>query len=168
MRPDPPISPPSCRAIGPPRHERWRDRRANKQQGFSLITAIFLLVVLASLMAYMVSLAVVQHSTLARAVQGARAMQAARSGLDYAAYRALQSGICPASETLNFGSDEDALKAFRVTLECSSSTHVEATDTLQFYRITALAESGSYASGGMANPDYVSRRLRLTVSAAPP
>ncbi len=140
----------------------------SKQRGFSLVTAIFLLVVLASLLAYMVSLAVVQHSGLAMAVQGARAMQAARSGLDYAAFRALQSGICPASETLHFASDEQALKAFRVTLECNGSTHVEAGTTLRFYRISAFAEAGSYANGGMANPDYVSRRLRLTVSATPP
>jgi MSHA biogenesis protein MshP len=142
--------------------------RPERQQGFSLITAIFLLVVVASLIGYMVSLAVVQHGTLAMAVQGSRALQAARSGLEHAAYRALQSGSCPASETLSFGSDEPALQAFRVTVECSSSTHVEATSTLRFYRLTALAESGSYVRNGMANPDYVSRRLRMTVSTAPP
>ena len=142
--------------------------RPERQQGFSLITAIFLLVVVASLIGYMVSLAVVQHGTLAMAVQGSRALQAARSGLDYAAYRALQSGHCPASETLVFGSDEPALQTFRVTLECSSSTHVEAGTTLRFYRLTALAENGSYARNGMANPDFVSRKLRMTVSTSPP
>ncbi len=143
-------------------------RPDRQQRGFSLLTAIFLLVVVAGIVGYMVSLAVVQHNTLAMAVQGSRALQAARSGLDYAAYRALQDGSCPATDTLIFGSDEPALQPFRVTLDCERSTHVEATATLQFYRLTALAESGSYSSGGLASPDYVSRRLRMTVSAVPP
>ncbi len=143
-------------------------RPDRSQKGFSLLTAIFLLVVVAGLVGYMVSLAVVQHSTQAMAVQGARALQAARSGLDYAARRALESGICPASEMLSFAGDEAALRAFRVTLQCSASTHVEADSTVNVYRITALAESGSYAQGGLASPDYVARRLRMTVSAPPP
>ncbi|MBT3206159.1 MAG: pilus assembly protein MshP, partial [Gammaproteobacteria bacterium] len=53
------------------------------QQGFSLITAIFLLVVLATLMGYMVSLRVVQQQTVVMSIQGARALQAARAGIEY-------------------------------------------------------------------------------------
>lgn len=143
-------------------------RPDRSQRGFSLVTAIFLLVVVAGLVGYMVSLAVVQHSSQAMAVQGSRALQAARSGLDYAAFRALESGICPASETLSFGADEPALRAFRVTLGCAASTHVEAGASLNFYRLTALAETGSYSQNGLASPDYVSRRLRMTVSTSPP
>lgn len=145
-------------------------RRA--QQGFSLVTAIFILVVLATLMTYMLNLNVVQHSTVVLNVQGARALQAARSGLEYGVYQALNGASCsPGSdtvETLAFASTETALKSFSVTLNCSASSHTEATTTLIFYTITALAENGAFASGADANPDYVSRRLRMTVSNAPP
>ncbi len=143
-------------------------RPDRSQQGFSLITAIFLLVVVAGLVGYMVSLAVVQHSSQAMAVQGSRALQAARSGLDYAAHRALESGICPATEVLSFGADETALRSYRVTLGCVATSHDEAGTRLRFYRLSALAERGSHASGVLANPDYVSRRLRMTVSTVPP
>ena len=40
----------------------------NRQSGFSLITAIFLLVVVATLISYMVNLSVVQHTTVAMSV----------------------------------------------------------------------------------------------------
>ena len=142
------------------------------QQGFSLITAIFILVVLATLMPYMLNLNVIQHSTIVLNVQGARAMQAARSGLEYGVYQALSGASCsPASdtvETLTFASTETALKPFSVTLNCTASSHTESATTLTFYTITALAEHGAYASGAEANPDYISRRLRVTVSNAPP
>jgi MSHA biogenesis protein MshP len=142
------------------------------QQGFSLVTAIFILVVLAMLMTYMLNLNVVQHSTVVLNVQGARAMQAARSGLEYGVYQALSGASCsPGSdtvETLAFASTETALKSFSVTVNCTASPHTEATTTLIFYTITALAENAAYAMGADVNPDYISRRLRVTVSNAPP
>ena len=49
----------------------------NKQGGFTLITAIFLLVVVAGLVAYFTNLRVVQQVSLVYGVQGARALQAA-------------------------------------------------------------------------------------------
>ena len=53
--------------------------------GFSLPTAIFLLVILALLGAFMVSLSTTQNITSAQDVQGSRAYRAARSGLEWAA-----------------------------------------------------------------------------------
>lgn len=141
--------------------------RAYRESGFSLVTALFLLVVLAMLMAYMVNLSGVQHATVAMSVQGARALQAARSGLEYGVYRAL-NGNCNASETINFTAAEPALQPFTVSLSCSSTAHVEGTTTVNYYELTALAESGVYISGSNANPDYVSRQIRVTVSNQPP
>jgi MSHA biogenesis protein MshP len=141
------------------------------QQGFSLITAIFLMVVAAGLIAALVNSQVVQFSTVTMSVLGARATQAARSGIEYGVYRALGSGTCNASETLNFTAAEPALEPFTVTLNCSSSAHTEGSgpnSSFVVYQLTALAEFGSYGSGTRSNPDYVSRRLRVTVSNAPP
>ncbi|MBC8209948.1 MAG: pilus assembly protein MshP [Gammaproteobacteria bacterium] len=145
------------------------------QAGFSLITAIFLLVVVATLMSYMVNLSVVQHTTMAMSVQGARALQAARAGIEYGAYQALLDPVsgpawCAATpDSLSFDAvAEPALSAFNVTLNCTSSNHAEGATVVTFFDISALAESGTYAQGANANPDYISRRIRITVSAEPP
>jgi len=148
--------------------------KLNGQSGFSLITAIFLLVVVATLMSYMVNLSVVQHTTVAMSVQGARAMQAARAGIEYGAYQALDpvNGLAWCAGTpdnLSFDAlAEPALAGFNVRLNCSSSNHAEGATVITFFEISALAEKGTFALGANANPDYVSRRIRITVSAEPP
>lgn len=140
------------------------------QKGFSLVTAIFLLVVLAGLLGYMINLSVVQHTTVAMAVRGASAMQAARSALDYAIYQVLPvgSGCAQVLPGINFTAAEPALQPFTVQLQCVQSDHVEGTDMVTVYELTAEASSGSYTLGGRANPDFISRSLRATVSANPP
>jgi len=55
------------------------------QQGFSIITAIFLLVVLSFLGIAMVSFSTSQHQSAAMDVMGSRAYQAARGGIDWMA-----------------------------------------------------------------------------------
>lgn len=142
------------------------------QRGFSLVTAIFILVVLATLMTYMLNLNVLQHSTVALEVQGARAMQAARAGVEYGVYQALNGASCSpgvdTTETLNFAATETALSLFSVSIDCTATAHTEATTPMVYYIITVLAENGSLALGTDANPDYISRKLRVTVSASPP
>ncbi len=146
------------------------------QSGFSLITAIFLLVVLATLMVYMINLRVVQQNTVVMSLQGARAMQAARSGIEYGIYKVLGPGAtygsaavwCATPGTVTFTVAEPALQPFTVTMECSKSDHVEAAVTVTSYNISALATNGSFALGADANPDYISRKIRVTVSIEPP
>jgi len=145
----------------------------NKQQGFSLITAIFLLVVLATLMGYMVSLRVVQQQMVVMSVQGARALQAARAGLEYGIYKALNGSSCvpgtDTTETVTFLPAEPALEKFSVSVTCTATVHTEGVaSAFNFYTLTALSSSGTFAQGSAANPDYVSRQIRVTVSTAPP
>ncbi len=145
---------------------------ATRQNGFSLLTAIFILVVLATLMTYMLNLNVLQQATVVQEIQGARAMQAARAGIEYGVYQALSGAACSpganTSETILFAASESALKSFSVKLDCQASAHSEGATALVFYTLTALAENGAYAAGANVNPDYVSRRLRVTVSRPPP
>jgi MSHA biogenesis protein MshP len=61
------------------------------QRGFSLVSAIFLLVVLAALGAAMVTFSTAQNQSLAMDVLGSRAYQAANAGIEWAAYR-IESG----------------------------------------------------------------------------
>lgn len=146
------------------------------QLGFSLITAIFLLVVLATLMVYMINLNVVQQSTVAMNIQGARGLQAARAGIEYGIFQVLGPSAtpvtaavwCAAPGTVTFTTAEPALEAFSVTMGCSKSDHIEASVQLTTYTISALASNGSFALGADANPDYVSRKIIVTVSITPP
>ena len=133
-------------------------------RGFTLITALFLLVVVALLSVYMINLRNVQQSTIVYGLQGARAMQAAQAGLEFGTYDAINNNNCGAS-TFNAGGA--ALSAFSITVKClSSTTHTEGTapaDTITTYLLTASAQTGSYGT-----LDYVYRSLRATVSAQPP
>ncbi|MCP4301359.1 MAG: pilus assembly protein MshP [Gammaproteobacteria bacterium] len=128
------------------------------QSGFSLVPALFLLVVLAALGIVAVRLAGVQHQTVVLAMQSGRAYAAARSGVDWSAYQALVNNSCAAS-TLTL--TEGGLAGFSVDTNCSSTTHSEGPNTVRVYVIDVFAWSGSYGT-----PDYVSRRIRSTVTDA--
>ena len=130
----------------------------NRQSAFSLVPALFLLIVLAALGVVAVRLSAVESQTVVLAMQSARAYAAARAGVDWSAYQALINGSC-ANSTIAL--TEAGLAGFTVDTSCSSSTHSEGPNTIRVYVIEAFAWSGSY---GM--PDYVSRRMRSTVTDA--
>lgn len=133
-------------------------------KGFTLIAAIFLLVVVAALVVYMVNLRVVQQTTLVYGVQGARAIQAARSGIEWGTSRSLATGVCPAATTLNFPAGVTALRDFSVDLTCNQSTHTEAAaPPITVFQLTATARTGVYGT-----LDFVQRIIRATVSQSPP
>jgi MSHA biogenesis protein MshP len=132
---------------------------ATRQQGFSLVAAIFLLVVLAGLGVYAVRLNTMQQQTVTAGLRGAQAYQAARTGVAWGAYRALNAAACAASTTLNL--TEGAANGFRVTVQCTPRTHTEGAGTVHVYVFDVKAEAGTY--GG---PDYVSRRLQTKITDA--
>lgn len=122
------------------------------QRGFAIITAIFLLVVLAALGAAMMTFATAQHVTSAMDIQGSRAYQAARAGIEWGAYRALIDNSCAASSNVAPGAD---LSDFSVTVECSATT----SGAITAWELTSTASTGSV--GGIG---YAERSLRATVS----
>lgn len=132
--------------------------RGSMQNGFSLVPALFLLVVLAALGIVAVRLTGVQQQTVVLAMQSARAYSAARTGIDWSAYQALVNGSCAAG-TLSLS--EGGLAGFTVETSCSNTTHTEGPLTVRVYVIDAFAWSGVYGT-----PDYVSRRVRSTVTDA--
>ena len=129
------------------------------QSGFSLITAIFLLVVVAALVVYMTNLRVVQQTTLIYGVQGARAIQAARSGVEWGIYQSIVNGSCTGSTSFS----DPAFAGFNIEVQCGQTTHTEGTTPIDTFRLTAIASSGTYGS-----LDYVQRRIQATVSQDPP
>lgn len=133
-------------------------------RGFALPTAIFLLVVLAALGGYMVSLSRSSQISSALDIQGARASQAARAGIEWAAWQvidpqALQPAPtpCPASPT-NLVLDA-TLAGFRVTVECARALEVDGADPVAIYQITSTASTG--VPGEL---DYVERRIQASFS----
>lgn len=129
-----------------------------RQSGISLVPALFLLIVLALLGVVAVRLTAVQSQTVVLAMQSARAFSAARAGIDWSAYQALVNGSC-AGATLTL--TEAGLNGFSVDTTCFVTTHSEGPQTVSVYTIEAFARSGAYGT-----PDYVSRRIRSTITDA--
>jgi Tfp pilus assembly protein PilX len=74
-----------------PETETWNFEPGtfSMQSGFLLVSAIFLLVILAALGAFILTISGTQQTSSALDVQGARAYQAARAGIDWASYQLL-------------------------------------------------------------------------------
>ena len=128
-------------------------------RGFSLVAALFLVVVVAALGVFAVRIGMGQQQTVNLALLGARALAAANSGIEYGAYQALSAATC-ANTTLNL--NEAGVNGFSVTVSCSSTAHAESAATVNVYRIEALATYGTYGQ-----PDYVSRRVFATFASEP-
>ena len=129
-----------------------------REGGFSLVPALFLLIVLAGLGTVAVRVTGVQAQTVVLGMQTTRAFAAARSGIEWAAYRAVVNGDCSAG---SLALTEAGSAGFTVTTTCSQSAHTEGTSSINVYTLEAFAYSGVYGS-----PDYVSRRLRTLVTDA--
>ena len=120
------------------------------QRGFTLVQALFILVVLSLLGVAMMRLSGVQSATSTFSLQGARAYQAASSGLEWGAARAAAGAACNG----NF-----SLDGFTVKVDCVSDNFTEGGVTTTVYHIDSVATFGNYGS-----PDFVSRRLEMKMA----
>jgi MSHA biogenesis protein MshP len=133
--------------------------RFASQRGFSMIVAVFLLVVLGALGAAMANLSVIQHTGLARDVQGARAYQAARTGIEWALYRSLVSkDTCPST---SFVPPAQTLQGFTVTVTCTAGGTVP--EMWQFVATACNEPTGSSCPGTNPTGDYIERKLQVTI-----
>lgn len=130
------------------------------QRGFSIISAIFLLVVLAFLGVAMTTFSTTQHQSAALDVIGSRAYQAARAGVEWAAFNVNQMtpgtqwmGCAPAQPVAVAG----GLSSFTVTVNCAAASHVEGASTIWIYDVSAVAQAG----GSAGNQDYVERDISV-------
>ncbi len=130
------------------------------QTGFTLIAAIFLLVVVAALVIYIANIRVVQQTTLLYGVQGARANQAARSGIEWGIHQSIVNDNCAASTNFT----DAAFAGFNIEVQCDRTTHVEGgPPPIHTFSLRSIASSGSYGT-----LDYVQRQIQATVSIDPP
>ena len=142
------------------------------QRGFSIVTAIFLIVVLALLGVFIVSVTGLQQSSQQIDLQGVRAYQAARAGIEWAAFQVLDPNntlnpvtcaalpSCPAAST-PLPTLAGSLSPFTVTVTCSAlaTPASEGNQQVQVFAIVSTATTGTAGTAG-----YVNRQLQATMS----
>ena len=126
------------------------------QTGFTLAAAIFLVVVLAALGAFAVTVSGLNQGSSALDLQGSRAYQAARAGIEWGAYQVLQNAAAgyatacngatyaaPTSQSLS--GLAGTLSPFTVTVTCGSSLYSEGGASVRVYQIVSTATAGAGA-----------------------
>lgn len=129
--------------------------------GFALVLAVFLIVSIAAIGVFLLRVSNVQVETGVLDEQAARAYQAARAGIDWGAYRALQSPPCPAGPTtLVLGG---SLSGFVAEVTCATfGPENEGGSPVTTVRIVSTGCNASPC--GSPGAGYVERQLQLTVA----
>lgn len=128
-----------------------------RERGFTLVSAVFLTVVLVALGVSLMTLSSVQHTTSAQQIQAARAGYAVRTGVEWAIWMAANGGGCPGGPTTF--SPGGTLASFTVSVTCLAATHDVADGSQAYYVVNVTAQSGTYGL-----PDYVQRRSQVKVA----
>ena len=144
-------------------------------RGFAMMTAVFLLVILGAFAAFAVSFSTNATATHAIAVQGARAYEAARAGIEWATYQVKDPNgtLAPGATNLPacFTSPKSltlpsVMSSFTVQVTCTrypsfSATpnfHEEGNKRSAYYVVISTATLGTAGS-----VDYVERRLESRI-----
>ena len=122
------------------------------QHGFAAIAAIVLLVLLAALGSFMVSISSSQQITSAQDVQGTRAYWAARAGLEWGVGSVNASSVCPAASTTL------TVDSFSVVVTCGLTTYSEASAAVNIISFQSVASVGTAGSLG-----YIERSVSATL-----
>lgn len=149
-------------------------RRARRATGFTLVSAVFILVVLAALGAALAKVSVRQHLGSAAEFEAVRAQQSARAGLEWGAFQVMRVPPPPAAPPACFGATSFSaagLANFTVTVNCTrtpaSGTLSDGATALAFYQVVANAcnapSSGACPTAGTPSTHYVERQLTWTL-----
>ena len=138
-----------------------------RERGLSLITAIFLLVLLAGLGAALVSISTTSQNESALDLMGARAYQAARSGVEWGLYQANITSSCAASTNLTFPAAATTLGSsaptpFAVTVTCATTIDGSGGPTVRTITASACNKPAAGVCPGTPGLNYVERRLSVT------
>ncbi|MFA9275656.1 MAG: hypothetical protein ACEQSE_12365 [Candidatus Aquirickettsiella gammari] len=151
------------------RHEILVSHSRSGMRGFSLVSAIFLLVVLAALGVFMLSIYTSQRTVATQDVRGVLAYQAAKTGIEFATYQILAPENVAVVNSVFAGCTNNmdvsampltgALNGFVVQVDCQLTVLPEAGNTIRVYQLTATGSSGSAPSS-----DFVERRITASIS----
>jgi len=120
----------------------------------------------------MVTMSTTQHATSAQDVQGSRAYQAARAGIEWGIYQimtpenatpataranctVIPAAVAPAGNLVLGGT----LTNFAVTVTCASTDTVEGDNTIRVFTLTSLA-----ALGNVGAINRVERQISATIT----
>lgn len=135
---------------------------SGQAQGFALPAAIFLLVVLGGLAAWMMRLTTATLAQEALELEGARAWQAAQAGLEAGIYAASHGGC--ATQTLAFTGQ---LGRFTATVTCAAHAADEGGQALTLHEITSVAcnqpSGGTCPNAAPSLGEYAERQVRAVV-----
>lgn len=154
-------------------------------RGFAIVSAIFILVVLAALGAFIVNISTSQQIGSALDVQGVQAYQAARAGVDWGMFQVQSTAAynfsygpgpgavgtanpntraCPASPT-SFAPAAPTLAGFTVTVVCVATADASGAPTIFTIQSTACTQPNAAEPRcpNITNPGnlYVERRLEV-------
>lgn len=151
-------------------------RRRRAAAGFTLVSMIFILVVLAVLGAAVARLSVRQHLGSASELAAASAYQSAHAGLEWASWQLLRNPLPPADAPACFASTNlsfaaTGLSDFVVTISCvrtpGSGTVSDGGTALAFFQVLSTACNaplgGACPNTGAVEPTYVERQLSRTL-----
>jgi MSHA biogenesis protein MshP len=139
---------------------------ASQEHGFSLVSAIFLLVILSALGVFMLSVSTMQQTTSAQDLQGSKAYQAAKAGVEWGAYQILTPEntasvtpyVCPVSKVIP--ALGGALQGFTVTVGCTPVVaFIEGGNTVRVYQLTSTATLGIAPAS-----NFVSRSMTVNIN----
>ena len=158
-----------------------------RPRGFAIVSAIFILVVLGALGAFIVNISTNQQTGSALDIQGVRAYQAARAGIEWGIYQvqatpaynfsygtpAVAVGsanpntrLCPASPT-SFVPAAPALAGFTVTVTCIATVDLvnggPTVYTLQSTACNRPAAGACPPAVPAPGADYIERRIEVTL-----
>lgn len=133
-------------------------RLRTREAGVGIVTAIFLLVVLAGLGVAMVGIYTAQQSSANIDLLGARAYQAARAGLEWGIFRQTRNNVCGAQSSFQMPAGT-SLSGFTVVVTCKR----QGGGAMVRHVITSTACNMPASTGAVCpnvnNPESVQRRL---------
>lgn len=147
-----------------------------RQRGVSIIAAIFLMLLFSAIAAAMVTLTTTSNATSSQDIQGARAAQAARAGIEWGLWQVLNNPAngppitaaaalpgCFASPA-NIG----AIPGFAVSVSCAMVATEEGPRNVRIYRIVSTATGAAPGIGVERQFIVTAEVCRDTLSTVPP
>lgn len=148
----------------------WR----SAQRGISIVMAIFLLLLFASIAAFMASLMSSSHISSAQDLEGSRAYQAARAGVEWGLYQLDAPGSVPGLPPCFATTTLTQIPNYSVNVTCTpypgaSTFYQEGSRTIRIFQVTATATSiGGRPPTVERVVEVIAEKCRDTLIGAPP
>lgn len=127
-----------------------------KVKGFTLVAAVFILIILGLLSAFIIGISATTRTTATSAIAGANSYFAAYSGLEWGINRTLALVSCPS--TTNLSLTQGSLSGYTVNVSCTQESFTENPLTITIHTLTSKATTGTIGS-----KDYSSREMKITI-----